>query len=66
MTHLATGQQRWAYQRAAKYLESVMMDPSSPTMLKEIIRQHNAVGLLFLQQLMATFHLNEEKEHDGL
>lgn len=58
---MTTGQMRHAYIRANQYLQTVMMDPKSPPMLKELIRTQNAVSLLTLQGLMASFHKHEEE-----
>lgn len=56
---LAPGQQKFAHIRANQYLQRVMMDPSSPDMLKALIREQNAVGMMFLGLLLAAYFRDE-------
>ena len=59
LEHLNAGQKKFAHQKANAFLEAVMMDPEAPALLKEVIRSHNAVGLMGLQQLLAA-HVERE------
>jgi hypothetical protein len=65
LSHLTPGQQKFAYQKAQRFLEDVMMDPAAPGFLKDIIRSHNAIGMLGLQLLLAGHVENELKDMAG-
>jgi hypothetical protein len=56
---LSVGQQKFAHQRANSFLQEVMLDPGAPPLLKDLIRSVNAVGVIYLQQLLAAFYQRE-------
>lgn len=60
--HLTVGQQKNAFNKAQEFLQSVMMDPESPTFLKDLIRSQNSVGLIGLELLLAAYVENELKD----
>jgi len=62
---LTPGQAKFAHQRANAFLQRVMMDATAPGLLKDLIRDNNAVGLMLLQDLLAAYHRHEaDSVHD--